>query len=162
MIKTKKYISIERLSTSPEETRRMAARLARHLKPGDVILMTANLGAGKTTFVQGLAKGLGIKEAAMSPTFIIAQTFEGKKTLHHLDFYRLSKKEIVEMGIDDYLTGSGAVGPGIVVIEWAERFPEIWPTDHLRIAMTIKANKTRRVEFSGIGPRSQEILGKFK
>jgi tRNA threonylcarbamoyladenosine biosynthesis protein TsaE len=151
------------LSTSPEETRRWGAALGKKLRAGDVVLLTADLGAGKTTFVQGLAKAIGVKESAMSPTFIIAQTLRGRRALHHLDFYRLSKKEILDMGVEDYFTGGGLVGPGILVIEWADRFPELWPPDHVRIQIGIDArSNARRLKITGTGPRSKTVLRGLK
>ncbi len=147
------------LSTSPEQTRKLGGALGKKLREGDVVLLTADLGAGKTTFTQGLARALGVKEETMSPTFIIAQTLHGRRALHHLDFYRLSKKEILDMGVEDYFTGGGLVGPGVLVVEWADRFPELWPADHLRISIKIEQeSKARRFTLSGTGPRSRAVL----
>jgi tRNA threonylcarbamoyladenosine biosynthesis protein TsaE len=147
------------ISTSADMTRRLGARLAKKLKSGDVLLLAAQLGAGKTTFVQGLARGLGADDEAMSPTFVIAQTLPGRLPLHHLDFYRLSKKEIVEMGIHDYLTGSAEIEKGVVAIEWPERCPEVWPPEHLRVTLRIKPGSTARiVTLEGKGKRMKSIV----
>jgi tRNA threonylcarbamoyladenosine biosynthesis protein TsaE len=154
---------MEFLSTSPEQTQKLGERLGRRLREGDVVLLTADLGAGKTTFTQGLARALGIEETAMSPTFIIAQTLKGRRTLHHLDFYRLSKQEILDMGVEDYFTGMGEMGPGVLVVEWADRFRELWPADHLLIDIRIDAkSKARRIKLTGAGPRSKKIIGGLK
>src|SRR6185436_19018686 len=114
---------------SAQETKMLAGTLSRHLKKGHVVLFVADLGAGKTTFVQGVLTQLGVQESATSPTFVMAQTFPGHTPVHHLDFYRLSKKEILDLGLQDYLSGAGEIGPGLVFIEWADRCPEIWPSD---------------------------------
>lgn len=142
------------ISRSAEQTKQIAASLAPQLKKGDVVVLLANLGAGKTTFVQGLVKALGVRESALSPTFVIAQSLKGKIPVHHLDFYRLSVKEILEMGIQDYLTGAGEIPLGLVLIEWAERCKDIWPQERLEIRLKIKPNSTdREITFTGRGER---------
>jgi len=147
------------VTTSAAETKKIGHALGKKLKEKDIVLFTADLGAGKTTFVQGLGRALGIDEDAVSPTFIIAQTLHGKKTLHHLDFYRLSKKEILDMGIEDYLTGAGLIGPGVVAVEWAERFPELWPLDYVHVVIKMGSKPTqRRITLKAKGKRSAALL----
>lgn len=133
------------ISRSPAETRAFGARLAKKLRSGDVVLLRANLGAGKTTLVQGLVKALGVRDAALSPTFIIAQSFKGKFPIHHLDFYRLTAKEILGMGVQDYLVGGGEIPKGLVLIEWPERARKLWPKERLEVAISIKPKSTARV-----------------
>lgn len=101
---------------SAEETEALGARLAKRLKGGERIILTGDLGAGKTTFTKGLAKGLGINETVLSPTFVISKSYEGKNlTLNHLDMYRLEDEDETEtLGIDDMLSDDKAV----TVIEW--------------------------------------------
>jgi len=148
------------ITGSPKETQRVAARLARRLKVGDVVLFLADLGAGKTTFVQGVAAALGAKTAALSPTFVGAETIEGRVPIHHLDFYRLTEAEILGIGIEDYLNGAGEVGPGVVLIEWAERFPKIWPKERLEVRITIEPKgERRRIEFTPRGRRFESVVG---
>lgn len=150
-------------SASPAETHTWARRLAPLLKKGDVVLLNAQLGSGKTTFVQALLKKRGVKEAAVSPTFIVAQTYAGKVPLHHLDFYRLDKKEILDMGLQDYFLGQGEIDPGIVLVEWADRCRPLWPKDHLEIKIKIK-NKSlvREIQFCGVGKRYSHLIKKMK
>ncbi|MBV9080001.1 MAG: tRNA (adenosine(37)-N6)-threonylcarbamoyltransferase complex ATPase subunit type 1 TsaE [Elusimicrobia bacterium] len=144
---------------SPEQTKRLGMRLARRLKVGDVVLLLADLGAGKTTLVQGLADGVGAHGTALSPTFVVAETIAGRVPIHHLDFYRLSLREILSLGVEDYLNGAGEIGPGIVVAEWAERFKPLWPKERLEIRIRIdKRGERRRFEFKGVGPRYQKIV----
>jgi tRNA threonylcarbamoyladenosine biosynthesis protein TsaE len=151
------------ISHSPRDTQSLAAKIARRTRAGDVLLLSANLGVGKTTFAQGFVRAMGVKEVALSPTFILAQTFQGRIPIHHLDFYRLSKKEILDMGVEDYFTGGGLVGPGILVIEWADRFPELWPPDHVRIQIGIDArSNARRFKITASGPRSKAVLRGLK
>lgn len=133
------------LSRSADDTKAFGARVARHLRPGDVVLLSANLGAGKTTLVQGLVKALGVQEAALSPTFIIAQTLQGRFPIHHLDFYRVSMREILGIGIQDYMVGAGEIPKGLVLIEWPERAKGLWPKDRLEIEIKIKPQSMDRL-----------------
>ena len=147
------------LTSSPAETKRLAGRLARHLGVSDVVLFLADLGAGKTTFVQGVARALGAKTAALSPTFVGAETIEARIPIHHLDFYRLTEAEILGIGIEDYLLGAGEVGPGVVLIEWAERFRQIWPKERLEVRISIEPRRERRrIEFTPSGARFEKII----
>jgi len=146
---------------SAEETRQLGARLAPLLNSGDVVLLVAHLGAGKTTFIQGVAEALGVRDRALSPTFIIAQTLKGRKRIHHLDFYRLNPREILGIGIQDYLVGGGEVKKGIVLIEWADRCPQIWPPERLEIHLKVGARKARKIRFVGSGRKYERIVGKL-
>lgn len=151
------------LSTSPEQTKRIGAQLGASLKPGDVVVFLANLGAGKTTFVQGLIKSLGVKDEALSPTFITAQTLHGRVRVHHLDFYRHTAKELLDMGLQDYVTGSGEIGSGVVLIEWAERCRNLWPKERMEVHIrAMKKPGQRAITIKTVGPRFQSILNKWK
>ncbi|HET7094829.1 MAG TPA: tRNA (adenosine(37)-N6)-threonylcarbamoyltransferase complex ATPase subunit type 1 TsaE, partial [Thermomicrobiales bacterium] len=112
------------VSRSPEETRAVAARLARLLRPGDVVLLHGDLGAGKTTFAQGLGAALGVVDFIQSPTFTLVNDYAadadaaGIAVVHHLDLYRLDgDDELDSIGYDDYL----APDDGVSLIEWPER-----------------------------------------
>ena len=107
-------------TASEEETSAVAERLAPALRPGDVLLLVGDLGAGKTAFVRGLARGLGASAADVSsPTFTLIQEYRSPSgvTLHHVDLYRLSPAEVDDLGLDELIDGNG-----IVAIEWAERW----------------------------------------
>lgn len=111
---------------SEAETRAVAARFAKTLKGGEIVALIGDLGAGKTQWVKGMAKGLGVKNTVISPTFILLQCFKikilGIKQLCHVDAYRLkSSQELLSIGIEDYL---GALDT-VTVIEWAERVEEL-------------------------------------
>jgi tRNA threonylcarbamoyladenosine biosynthesis protein TsaE len=147
------------LSTSPEETRRFGLALGRHLKKGHVVLFLANLGAGKTTLVQGLSAYFKVKDVPLSPTFVMAQTLIGTIPLHHLDFYRFTPKEILAMGIHDYLTGDGEIDKGVVLVEWAERCRKIWPPERLELSIKIKPRSTvREIKLKGVGRSYEKIV----
>lgn len=118
---------------SPEETRRLASALSPLLLPGDFISLSGDLGAGKTTFVQGLGAGLGIVDHVTSPSFILMKEYlGGRYPLMHLDVYRLSRaQELIDLGYDDFLDPSY-----IVVVEWGDVVEPLLPRDHLLIEIT--------------------------
>jgi tRNA threonylcarbamoyladenosine biosynthesis protein TsaE len=120
----------EQLTGSPEETQQIAADLARTLSPGAVLALHGDLGSGKTCFVQGLARGLGIDAPVTSPTFSLIGEYTGRLKLYHMDLYRLrSAGDAFDLGLEDYVYGDG-----ICAIEWAERVPGLLPahTCHIR------------------------------
>ena len=120
-------------TTSVHDTRALAAALAELVRPGDVILLTGEMGAGKTAFTQGLGAGLGVTERVTSPTFTIAQTYEGGRLrVHHLDVYRLEHlHEALDIGLAEMID-EGAV----VVIEWGDAVVPVLPADYLEIRIT--------------------------
>lgn len=122
---------IQITSHSAEETRRAAAALKPRLKPGVVLALHGDLGAGKTCFVQGLADALGCEASVTSPTFTLLHEYAGEIPLYHADLYRLdSESEIQRAGIAEYIEGDG-----ILAIEWAERAESLLPpaTIHVRL-----------------------------
>ena len=111
------------ISNSPDETQAFAADMAKRLSAGDVLCLYGDLGAGKTAFVQGLAKGLGIDEPITSPTFTIVNEYEGRLPLYHFDVYRIADSdEMYEVGFDEYVYGEG-----VSVIEWPQLIADILP-----------------------------------
>lgn len=112
---------MEYVTNSEEETESLGARLARQLEPGAVVAFTGGLGAGKTAFTRGLARGLGVGERITSPTFTIVNEYEGGRLpLFHFDMYRLfSAEELFDIGWDDYLARGG-----VCAVEWSERVAE--------------------------------------
>ncbi len=117
-------------SSCPQDTRKIAEKIAKDLKAGDIITLNGDLGAGKTVFSKGIAGGLGVTEEVTSPTFIIMQTYYGGRLpLYHFDVYRLEDPdELLETGAEEYLFGDG-----VSVIEWAEIIKEILPEDIIRV-----------------------------
>lgn len=117
------------ISRSPAETEQTGAEIARSLKPGDVIALTGGLGMGKTVFVRGLARGLGISDAVSSPTFALVHEYRGKIPLYHFDMYRISGyDDLYSTGFFDYL-GQG----GICAVEWSENIREELPEGTLSV-----------------------------
>ncbi|CAN5796457.1 tRNA (adenosine(37)-N6)-threonylcarbamoyltransferase complex ATPase subunit type 1 TsaE [soil metagenome] len=135
-------------SHSSQETQSLGGLLAPMLVPGDVLVMSGDLGAGKTTFVQGLAKGLGIVERVTSPTFVLMKEYHGGRfPLVHLDVYRLGRvQEVIDLGIDEYLDPSY-----VVVVEWGDKVEPLLPQDHLTIELTHEGADVRTITLTGKG-----------
>ena len=117
-----------------EQTEAVGRALAGTLRGGEVITLRGDLGAGKTVFTRGLARGLGIASPILSPTFTIVREYAGRLKLYHFDFYRLTEaEELQEIGFEEYMQPEA-----VVVIEWAELFPEVLPAR--RIVVQIEAS----------------------
>jgi len=117
-------------TNSEVETKKAAQSFAKKLKKGDVISLIGDLGSGKTTFVKGLAQGLGIKDGVKSPSFTVVNEYSFKDSrLFHIDLYRLGENDFDSLGLDDYVFGDG-----VAVIEWADRVSE----DRLKATYRIK------------------------
>lgn len=126
-------------TATAEETKCVASALASFLQPGDIILLSGDLGAGKTQFVQGVARGLQITDDVTSPTFNILLTYEGALPLYHFDLYRLDEESQLD-DIDFYGT---LEGDGASFIEWGDRFPQAMPDDCLEITITTEATSAQ-------------------
>ena len=133
---------------SAEETRRLGAKLAAHLQPGDVVLLRGDLGAGKSEFARGVARGLGVSGPVPSPSFTILNMYdEGRIPLYHFDWYRIhDPDEIGEMGFEEQLHGDG-----VSLIEWSERAVEYLPERALIISIRAVNDDTREITFTARG-----------
>ena len=128
-------------------TNRLGLTLGKMLPAGSVILLEGDLGAGKTTLVQGLGKGLGITESIVSPTFTLINEYnQGRLELYHLDLYRLDEKEVEALNLESYWEGI-EVTLGIVAIEWAEKMP-YQPDRYLKINLTYEPGGGRYAEIT--------------
>lgn len=141
---------IKLLTKNTEETKKIGAELAADLQGGEILALSGELGAGKTTLIQGLAGGLGIKEAVTSPTFILLSLYKLPKTLRqikylaHVDAYRLKNSdEALGVGLTDYLAKPDTV----TVIEWAEKFEKI-----------LKNYQTKNIYIKSFSPTNREII----
>lgn len=145
---------------SPAETQSLAERLAALLQPGEVLAYTGPMGAGKTTFTVGLARGLGSTDWVSSPTFALVQEYRGPRPLCHFDFYRITGEEdLYATGFFDYLDGRR-----ILAVEWSERVPEALPEKAIRIGFEPLGGDVRRITITGedrlaaLGPGNGEPL----
>lgn len=132
------------VSDSEERTRRMGEELASRLRAGDVVALTGELGSGKTTFVQGLAAGLGVPAGRVaSPSFVLVREYQGRIPLYHADLFRLEGLADAEtVGLEEYFEAGG-----VTVIEWANRIPELLPEDHLEVAFEVSGPSERRLRL---------------
>ncbi|WP_373525633.1 tRNA (adenosine(37)-N6)-threonylcarbamoyltransferase complex ATPase subunit type 1 TsaE [Nostoc sp.] len=129
-----------------EATLRLGITLGESLSPSSVILLEGDLGAGKTTLVQGIGKGLGITEPIVSPTFTLINEYtEGRFPLYHLDLYRLEPQEVAALNLESYWEGVEVI-PGIVAVEWAKRMP-YKPDSYLSVSLTYEEDGTRQAEI---------------
>ncbi|MFK8794776.1 tRNA (adenosine(37)-N6)-threonylcarbamoyltransferase complex ATPase subunit type 1 TsaE [Planococcus plakortidis] len=136
---------------SPEQTEKLAIRLASLLQSRDLLTLEGDLGAGKTTFTKGLAKGLGIERTVNSPTFTILKQYEGRLNLNHFDVYRLENSE-EDIGFDE-LFAEDAVS----VIEWAQFIEDFLPKERLDIVIRRSSEEGREVEFYPHGSRYENL-----
>jgi tRNA threonylcarbamoyladenosine biosynthesis protein TsaE len=141
--------TIHLATTDPEATTAVGAALALFLRPGDVISLTGDLGAGKTTFVQGAARGLGVEEAVLSPTFTLVREYQGSVPVYHLDVYRLDRiQDVIDLGFEEILDQGG-----IVFIEWGDAVEALLPESSLQVELTMldEDPNARRLAVSGRG-----------
>jgi tRNA threonylcarbamoyladenosine biosynthesis protein TsaE len=140
---------IDLVTDDPEATTAAGAALAPFLRPGDVVSLTGDLGAGKTTLVQGAAGGLGVEEPVLSPTFTLVREYRGSYPVYHLDVYRLDRvQDVIDLGFEEILDLGG-----VVFIEWGDAIEALLPETHLQIELTMaddRANR-RRLVVSGHG-----------
>ena len=129
-----------------EETEALGERLAKCLRAGAVVALYGDLGAGKTAFVRGMARGLGIRESVTSPTFTIVNEYPGDPALFHFDMYRLkSAEELYGIGWEDYLDRNG-----ICVTEWSERIEEALPENAVRVTIQRLSDTERSIRIEGM------------
>ena len=140
-------------SRGPEDTRVLGERLGRRLQPGDVVLLSGELGAGKTVFVQGMARGAGYEGAVSSKSFVLLGEYPGRVKLYHADLYRLEAPEQVEDLALDEICADGAL-----VVEWPERAGAVLPEQHLIVRFEVTGEDTRTIGAEPHGARARELV----
>ncbi|MCH8201454.1 MAG: tRNA (adenosine(37)-N6)-threonylcarbamoyltransferase complex ATPase subunit type 1 TsaE [Chloroflexi bacterium] len=139
-------------SSGPEETRRLGQALGRAAEAGDVILLSGELGAGKTVFVQGMARGLGFEGPVSSKSFVLLGEYAGRITLFHADLYRLeSPVEVEELALEEISSD------GVLVVEWPERGDVVLPGERLTLLFEVSGPETRRITAEATGARAQAL-----
>jgi tRNA threonylcarbamoyladenosine biosynthesis protein TsaE len=129
------------VSSSPAETQAAGERLGARLEAGAVVACVGELGAGKTCFLQGLARGLGVRSAVTSPTFVLVNEYAGRLRVHHLDAYRTGTlSELLDIGIEEFMYGDG-----VTVIEWADKLLPLLPPSTITVTITGLGDEPRRI-----------------
>ncbi|RJQ32143.1 MAG: tRNA (adenosine(37)-N6)-threonylcarbamoyltransferase complex ATPase subunit type 1 TsaE [Actinobacteria bacterium] len=137
------------LTKSSEETKELGQRLAPLLEPGDIIILIGNLGAGKTVFVSGLAKGLEVEGQVSSPSFVLIKEYPGRLNLYHIDAYRLEGPALAELGLEEYFYSDG-----VSVVEWGEKVSGLLPEAYLEIRFRcLDEPSSRQIEIWPTGER---------
>jgi tRNA threonylcarbamoyladenosine biosynthesis protein TsaE len=147
--------AVLRASTA-EDTRAVGEALAPALLPRDAVLLTGELGAGKTTFVQGVARGLGIADQVVSPTFTLIKEYSGRLDVAHVDVYRLDRvQDVVDLGLDEL-----GQGEDVLLVEWGDVVEELLPVERLLVELTSEdpdgGGDTRRIVMTGRGASWEE------
>lgn len=144
-----------------DETQKLAAKLAKNVKAGDTILLSGDLGAGKTTFTQGFAKALGIKRPVKSPTFTLVREYQTAQfPLYHLDVYRLGEEGNAEdLGLSEYFGGNA-----VALVEWSQYIKPDLPDDVLEIVFErVESSETKRaITMTAAGERSSALLSEME
>lgn len=144
------------LSDSPAATEALAGKIAQLLLPGDFISLCGELGAGKTRFASGIARGLGVDPAThvTSPTYTLLNIYQGRLPLYHFDLYRLSgDDDVFDLGFSEYFAGNG-----VCLVEWSERLNGELPQGRLEILMSYVDESVRSIELSATSPRYTRLL----
>lgn len=137
-------------TATADDTRAAGRALAPLLRPGDALALTGELGAGKTTLVQGLAAGLGFDGHVVSPTFTLVREYRGRVPIHHVDVYRLERvQDVLDLSLDD-ATAEG----GVLLVEWGDAVEGLLPAEHLVVTLTTVSadDETRSILVEGVGP----------
>ena len=146
---------MEIISTSVEQTQEYAERMARRAEAGDVILLVGDLGAGKTHFTQGFARGLDLADVPTSPTFnLVCEYRGGRLPLYHFDLYRLENADELD-DIDYY---GITEGDGVSLVEWGDKFDEAAPDDYVLLDFAVRPDGTRAIGVTATGPRAHALV----
>ena len=143
------------ITNSAEETADLSLAVSQRIHEGDVLCLNGELGAGKTLFAKTLAETLGVEGEVTSPTFSLMNIYEGVCPIVHFDLYRLeNEEELEDIGFAEYVSNE----EGIVLIEWAEKFPEALPEEYIEINIERLEGDSRRFSFRAVGEKNQALI----
>ena len=150
--------TLDFISHSETQTRRLGMRLAPLLQAGDVLALIGDLGSGKTRWIQGVCQGLDVTDPVISPTFTLVNEYRGRLPVYHIDLYRLADAaESLSFGLEEYLYGNG-----ITLVEWADKALDYFPKSYLAIELYYLEDTKRRVVMRPYGDRFSHVLNEFK
>lgn len=139
------------MTKNPEETRKLGEKCSRLVVPGDLFALYGELGVGKTCFIQGVSRGLKVKEGVTSPSFTLINEYQGKIPIYHFDLFRLNNmEEFLDLGYEEYFYGQG-----LTVIEWAEKIEHLLPPHHLKIEIKFSNYHQRKISFKSSDEKYQ-------
>jgi tRNA threonylcarbamoyladenosine biosynthesis protein TsaE len=142
------------ISASTDETRAIAAALSSALQGGDIVVLSGDLGAGKTAFVQGAAEGLGVRAHVTSPSFVLVREYAGRARVVHVDVYRLSSlQELIDLGYEELFAPDA-----VTFIEWGDAVSGALPDDRVEVDLRASDDETRRITISARGPTARARL----
>ena len=145
-------------TSTAEATREVGEAVAPLLRSRDAVVLTGELGAGKTTFVQGVARGLGVDDHVVSPTFTLVREYEGRLGIAHVDVYRLQRmQDVVDLGLEEI-----GDGEDVLLVEWGDVVEELLPRDRLRVELTtedMNGDDSRRIVVTAVGESWAERWG---
>jgi tRNA threonylcarbamoyladenosine biosynthesis protein TsaE len=144
--------SSSRLTGSAEETEGLGEALASHLERGDIVILSGPLGAGKTRFATGVARGLGSRDPVRSPSFTLVNEYQGREALLHVDLYRLETRDVESLGIDEGFERA------VLIVEWGEKLPSRWRGEALELRFERLAGDERRIVASAAAGRGLALL----
>jgi tRNA threonylcarbamoyladenosine biosynthesis protein TsaE len=150
-------VLLELRARTAEDTREVGEAMSASLRARDAVVLTGELGAGKTTFVQGVARGLGIEDQVSSPTFTLVKEYRGILDIAHVDVYRLERvQDVVDLGLDEL-----GDGEGVLLVEWGDAVEDLLPDERLRVELTTEdlVSDARRLRVSALGVSWQERWG---
>jgi tRNA threonylcarbamoyladenosine biosynthesis protein TsaE len=135
------------MTRGAEQTRALGERLGRRLGPGDVVALIGHLGSGKTTLIQGICRGLGVKGVVNSPSFTIINEYRGRVPVYHMDCYRLAGiEDLLGLGCEEYFYGDG-----VCLVEWAEKALELMPPHRIEVYLEHQRGGSRRITMRTVG-----------
>ncbi len=144
-------------SSGHDETIALGEKLGRLSRPGDVVALYGDLGAGKTVLTKGIARGMGLDADVHSPTFTLIHEHPGPIPLYHIDLYRIEDEaEVESIGVEEYLGANG-----IAVIEWAEKMRSTLPVERLSVTLRATGETTREIVFESDWPRMRGVIGEL-
>ena len=150
-------MTIVRDSRGPAETRRLGERLARLLRPGDVVLLQGELGAGKTCFAQGICRGLRVREPVKSSSFVLVNEYHGRLHVYHADLFRLEDPaEVADLALEE------TARDGLLLVEWPDRAPGELPPEHLLVLFEMTGGRTRRISLTPRGERYEALVSELE